>query len=141
MIRIKKKIKFSSILLVLICSGFLGCQKRSSSLEYEWITIDQDYAPSNFIEEFIKNDSENRGLLPVYIKNYDQDKEVLRRFRGTLLAKPNEAALKMTFPGLEDWLLLDLRYENEKKQEVLRTILYVQTEGKWKVGDSGRLLE
>lgn len=141
MIQAKKKFKLTWIFIILIGVGLLGCRKSSPSLAYDWVTIDESYVPTHYIEEFIKSDSESRGLLPVYIKNYDRDKNVLRRFRGTLLAKPNEAALKIAFPGLEDWMLIDLKYENEKKQEVLRTILYVQAEGQWKVGDSGRLLE
>ncbi|MFW6160506.1 MAG: hypothetical protein ACOC57_05125 [Acidobacteriota bacterium] len=35
---------------------------------YEWIEIDEFYTPRNFIEEFIKKDSAERGLFPVYIK-------------------------------------------------------------------------
>ncbi len=130
------------LLLGLLIPGyFLSCQRTPRSEEYQWVTIDENYIPQNFIEEFIKADSEEKNIFPVFIKNYDQDREVLRQFRGSSLARPNEAALKMTFPGLEDWMLVDLKYENERGQEVLRTILYVQVEGKWKVGDSGRLLK
>ena len=126
-------------LIVLAC--FSSCQRTPRSEEYQWITIDENYIPKNFIEEFIKADSEEKNLFPVYLKNYGQDKDVLRQFRGSSLAKPNEAALKMTFPGLKDWMLIDLKYENEKGREILRTILYVQIDGKWKVGDSGKLLK
>jgi hypothetical protein len=130
------------LILGLIIPGcFSSCQRTPRSEEYQWVTIDENYVPKNFIEEFIKADSKEKNLFPVYLKNYGQDKEVLHQFRGSSLAKPNEAALKMTFPGLEDWMLVDLKYENDKGQEVLRTILYVQVEGKWKVGDSGKLLE
>jgi hypothetical protein len=38
-------------------------------------------------------------------------------------------------------MLIDLKYTNEKGQEVLRTVLYVQIEGNWRVGDSGSLLK
>jgi hypothetical protein len=126
---------------LIIIGCFSSCQRTPRSEKYQWITIDENYVPQNFVEEFIKADSEEKNIFPVYIKNYDQDREVLHQFRGSNLAKPNEAALKMTFPGLEDWMLVDLKYENDKGQEVLRTILYVQVEGNWKVGDSGRLLE
>jgi len=136
-----KRLSAGLIFLALMGGGFFGCQKGSPGRGYEWVTMDEDYVPNNYVEEFIKSDSENRGLFPVYIKNYGQDRAVLRRFRGSLLARPNEAALKMSFPGLEEWMLVDLKYETEKKQEVLRTILYVRIEGTWKVGDSGRLLE
>jgi hypothetical protein len=130
------------LVLGLIIPGcFSGCQRTPRSEEYEWVTIDENYVPQNFVEQFIKADSEKKNLFPVYLKNYGQDREALRQFRGSSLAKPNEAALKMTFPGLEDWMLIDLKYENDKGQEILRTILYIQAEGKWKVGDSGRMLE
>ncbi len=132
----------ASLILGLIIPGcFLSCQRTPRSEEYQWTTIDESYVPKNFIEEFIKADSAEKNLFPVYLKNYGQDREVLRQFRGSSLARPNEAALKMTFSGLEDWMLVDLKYENEKGQEVLRTILYVKVEGKWKVSDSGRLLK
>jgi hypothetical protein len=118
-----------------------GCRKGSRADDYEWTTIDEDYTPRNFVEEFIKNDSEQKGLFPVQIRNYGQDASVLRRFRGTQFAKPNAAALNMAYPDLEDWMLVDLKYTNEKGQEVLRTVLYVQLEGSWRVGDSGSLLK
>lgn len=130
------------LVLCLITWGCISsCQRTPRSEDYQWVTIDENYIPKNFIEQFIKADSEEKSLFPVYLRNYSQDKEVLRQFRGSILARPNEAALKMTFAGLEDWMLVDLKYENDKGQEILRTILYVQVEGKWKVGDSGKLLE
>ncbi len=129
------------VFALLAATIVFSCQKGSPDLAYKWVTIDESYVPQNYVEQFLKNDSESRGFFPIYIKNYDQDKNVLRRFRGTILARPNEAALKIAFPGLEDWMLIDLKYENEKKQEVLRTILYVNIQGTWKVGDSGRLLK
>jgi hypothetical protein len=42
---------------------------------------------------------------------------------------------------MDDWMLVGLKYENEKGFEVLRTILYIEVNGAWKVGDSGRLAE
>jgi hypothetical protein len=38
-------------------------------------------------------------------------------------------------------MLIDIKYMNEKDQEILRTVLYVEVEGNWRVGDSGSLLE
>ena len=118
-----------------------GCKKGTQAEDYAWITIDENYAPQNYIEEFIKSDSEQKGLFPVYIKNYGKDKSILGRFRGSNFAKPNEAQLNMAFAGLDDWMLVDIKYTNEKNQEVLRTVLYVQIEGAWRVGDSGSLLK
>lgn len=129
------------IINILFIGGLIGCKKGARSEEYQWVTIDENYVPQNFIEEFIKSDSEQKGIFPIYIKNYDKDKSILRRFRGSNFAQPNEAALNMAFQGLEDWMLVDLKYNNEKGQEVLRTVLYVKVEGDWRVADSGSLLK
>lgn len=118
-----------------------GCRKGATVEDYEWVTIDESYTPRNYIEEFIKTDSEVKGIFPVSIRNYGQDSSILRRFRGTQFAKPNEAALNMAYPELEDWMLVDIKYKNERDQEVQRTVLYLRMDGSWRVGDSGRLLE
>ncbi len=125
----------------LFLGGLTGCKRGLRSDDYPWVTMDENYQPQNYIEEFIKGDSEQKGIFPVYIKNYDKDRSILRRFRGANFARPNEAALKMTFEGLEDWMLVDLKYKNEKGQEILRTILYIKSAGDWRVGDSGSLLK
>lgn len=122
-------------------SGTTACRKGSRAEDYEWTSIDENYVPKNYVEEFIKNDSEQKGIFPVSIRNYGKDASVLRRFRGANFARPNEAALNMAFPGLDDWMLIDIKYKNDKDQEVLRTVLYVEVGGNWRVGDSGSLLE
>lgn len=118
-----------------------GCRKGGTVDDYEWVTIDEFYTPRNYIEDFIKSDSEEKGIFPVNIRNYGQDPSILRRFRGTQFAKPSAAALNMAYPELEDWMLVDIKYKNERDQEVQRTVLYIRMEGSWRVGDSGRLLE
>jgi len=125
----------------LFLASSAGCKRGLKSEDYPWVTMDENYRPQNFIEEFIKADSEQKGIFPVYIRNYDKNASILRRFRGANFAKANEAALKMAFEGLEDWMLIDLKYKNERGQEILRTILYVKARGDWKVGDSGSLLK
>jgi hypothetical protein len=140
----RKKLKILGMGLIaaaFLFSGLAGCRKGTTADDYEWITIDEYYAPRNYIEEFIKTDSEEKGIFPVSIRNYGRDPSILRRFRGSQFAKPNEAALSMAYPNLDDWMLIDIKYENEKKQEVQRTVLYLQVGGNWRVGDSGRLLE
>jgi len=134
---------FIVVLLVGVAfiAGASGCRKGSQADDYQWITIDESYTPQNFVEEFIKNDSEQKEIFPVNIRNYGKDISILRRFRGTNFAKPNEAALNMAYPDLEDWMLIAIKYKNEKGQEVLRTVLYIQVEGSWRVGDSGSLLK
>ena len=134
-------LSFASVAAAACIIALSGCGKGPRADDYEWTTIDEAYTPKNYIEEFIKYDSEHKGLFPVNIRNYGKDASVLRRFRGSNFARPNEAALKMAFPGLEDWMLIDLKYKNEKEQEVQRTVLYVLTEGSWRVGDSGSLLK
>jgi hypothetical protein len=122
-------------------AGPTGCRQGSQAEDYPWVLIDENYTPQDYVEEYIKNDSEQRGIFPVEIRNYGKDASILRRFRGTNFAKPNEAALKMAYPDLENWMLIDIKYKNEKDQEIMRTVLYVQVEGAWRVGDSGTLLE
>jgi len=133
------------IVMLLAASAYMvsspACRKGSRADDFQWTQIDENYTPQNYVEEFIKNDSEQKGIFPVNIRNYGKDVSILRRFRGTNFAKPNEASLKMAFPDLEDWMLIDIKYKNEKDQEILRTVLYVQVEGNWRVGDSGTLLK
>jgi hypothetical protein len=133
------------IVILLVGAAFIagssGCKRGAKADDYGWITIDENYTPKNYVEEFIKNDSEQKGIFPVNIRNYGKDISILRRFRGTNFARPNEAALNMAFPDLEDWMLIDIKYKNEKDQEILRTVLYVQVEGSWRVGDGGSLLK
>ncbi len=126
---------------VVLIGGWAGCKKATQAENYPWTTIDEDYVPQNYVEEIIKKDFEEKGIIPIQIRDYDQDKSILKKFRGANFARPNEATLNMSFQGLEDWMLVDIRYTNERGQEVLRTVLYVQVEGTWRVGDSGSLLE
>ena len=130
-----------SIGALLVFGGIFGCQKGKRAEDFEWIAIDENYVPQNYVEEFIKKDSEEKGLLPVYIRNYGQDGSILRKFRGSNFAFPKPAQVEMMYKNLQDWMLVDLKYKNERDQEVQRTILYVQVEGSWRVGDSGRLVE
>lgn len=127
--------------VILFAFGFTGCKKAMRSEDFAWVTIDENYSPQNYIEEFIKADSEQKGIFPVYIKAYGKNRDILRKFRGSRFAGPNESALNMAFTSLEDWMLVDLKYQSEKGQEVLRTVLYVQLEGTWRVGDSGQLVK
>ena len=109
--------------------------------EYAWATVDESYQPRNTVEEFIKTDAIQQGLLPAYLKDYGRNAKVLRKFRGTKLAGANEAVLDVTFPGVQDWMIVDLRYKTGKERDVQRTVLYVQVGGQWKAGDSGKLMK
>ena len=120
----------------------LGGRARHEPAEaYEWLTVDEDYVPRNSIEEFILADADQKGLLPIYLRNYGRNPAVLRKFRGARFVGANESVLQMSFQGLDDWMLVDLKYQNEQGRDIQRTILYVEVRGQWQVGDSGRLME
>jgi hypothetical protein len=107
----------------------------------DWVTIDESYAPKNAVEEFIKNDAEVRGALPVEIRNYGRDKKVLGRFKGRQFAQPTENILNMFFKGLDDWMVVDIKYKNDKERDVQRTVLYIFAAKQWTVGDTGSLMK
>ena len=131
------------IIDVILIGGYFGFKaisnNKSQAQAYEWIRIDESYYPQDYIEEFIKNDSAQRGLLPVFIRNYGKDQKTLKRFKGKNFAGPTEAQIKLKYRSLEDWQLIDLKYTAETEREVRRAILYIQENGVWKVGDSGIL--
>ncbi len=145
-----KKVKCIS-LVSLVCAALIvsvfACKKNPSekvkadSSAYEWVTIDEFYIPEDFVEEFIKNDSAERGRLPVQIKNYGNNTSVLRKFKGRNFAGPTEAQVKMMYKGLGEWKLVDLKYKNKENKDIQRTILYVYVNGDWMVGDGGELIK
>jgi hypothetical protein len=114
----------------------------SSALDaYSWVTIDENYQPKNDVESFIKNDAEVRGALPVFIKNYGHDAKALKRFKGKQFAEPSEHVLSLFFKGLDDWMLVEIKYQTGAEREVVRAVLYVFSEKQWKVGDTGTVLK
>jgi len=123
--------------------GYQALAGKGSAPEdgYAWVTVDESYQPRNTVEEFLKADAVQKGLVPAYLKDYGRNVKILKKFRGTKLAWANEAILEMTFPGVQDWMIIDLKYKTEKEREVQRTMLYVQVGGQWKVGDSGGLMK
>ena len=121
------------------CAGGRGRGEPVDS--YEWLTVDEDYVPQDAIEEFIMADAAQQGLLPVYLRNYGRNPSVLKKFRGSRFAGASEAVLQMSFQGLGEWMLIDLKYQNEQGRDIQRTILYVEIRGQWQVGDSGRLVD
>ena len=44
-------------------------------------------------------------------------------------------------PDLDDWTLVDVKYKNEKQQEIARTIPCVSVKNQWRIGDSGILVK
>jgi hypothetical protein len=64
---------------------------------------------------------------------------MLRKFVGSQFARPTEAQLRMMYPGMEDWQLVDLKYTTEGGREIVQTILYIYIDGNWRVGDRGKL--
>lgn len=108
---------------------------------YEWATLDAAYVPTTELEEFVKTSYEEMGLLPLQFRNYGGDTAVLKKFRGAKLVGAGRSVLEITFPGLEDWAVIDVWIRGEDGREIRRTVLYVLTDNAWKVGDSGRLVD
>ncbi len=115
-------------------------QKGGAGGGVAWATIDEAYVPKNDVEAFIKTDAENRGALPVHIRNYGSDPKVLGRFKGKKYAKPGQKTLEMLNQGLDDYMIVDIRYKSENDREVTRTMLYLFVKGAWIVGDTGELI-
>lgn len=119
---------------------FFNRDSKGTKEIFEWATIDENYYPQDVIEEYIKNESSAQGLLPVSIRNYGRNKDKLKQFKGTKLAGPNEFNIKMVYPDMEDWKLIELKYKDSQDREIHRAILYIYTRGKWIVGDTGSLM-
>lgn len=128
-----------------VVGGYFGFKALKggggTAVAVDWVTIDESYAPKNAVEEFIKADAEVRGGRPVNIRNYGRDKKVLARFKGKQFAQPTENILSLFFKGLDDWMVVDIKYKNENERDVQRTILYVFADKRWTVGDAGSLLK
>jgi hypothetical protein len=116
-----------------------GKGETSPSAAYAWTRIDEYYYPKDYIEEFIKSDAEERGSLPLFLKNYGKDTKVLKKFRGKNFAGAGESQLKLKYRNLEDWQLIELKFNAESGRETQRAVLYIQENGQWKVGDSGTI--
>ena len=127
-------------LILLAALGAVRCGGGKSEA-VPWVTIDESYAPKNAVEEFIKNDAQVRGALPIEIRSYGRAAKVLGRFKGRQFAQPTENVLNMFFKGLTDWMVVDIKYKNGSERDVQRTILYVLAGGRWTVGDTGTLLK
>ena len=108
---------------------------------YDWVTMDAWYQPAAEVEQSVKDDYGERDLLPLQFRNYGRDTAVLRKFRGSKLVGAGTSVLEMTFKGLEDWAIVDLRIKSGDDREIRRTVLYVLAGNEWKVGDSGRLAD
>jgi len=106
-----------------------------------WATMDANAQPATELEQFIKTDYEEKGLLPIQYKNYGRNAAVLKKFRGAKLVGASVSVLEMTFRDQEDWALVDLWIRGEDNRDIRRTVLYVLSGNAWKVGDSGRIVE
>lgn len=144
-----KTVKIIVIFLVfdiVVLGAYFGIRSATSSKSgktpmdaYEWKTMDEYYQPADYVEQFIKDDAAAKGIFPVEIRNYGKSGDVLKRFVGKNFARSAVSSLDLAFPGLDDWTLVDVKYKNDKQQEIGRTILYVSVNGQWRVGDSGTL--
>lgn len=143
--------KLAKILLIflivdiVVIGGYFGYKalagkgEGAPSAAYDWIRIDEYYSPKDYIEEFIKSDAEEKGSLPLLLKNYGRDTKVLKKFRGKNFAGAGESQLKLHYRNLEDWQLIELKFTAESGRESQRAVLYVQENGQWKVGDNGTI--
>ena len=145
-----KTIKWLAIFLafdLVVVGAYFGLKslgKKSAASpqdEFSWLTVDGAYVPHNDVEAFVKNDAAEKGLLPILIRDYGKSAAVLKKFKGTRFAGANTSILEMSFPGLDDWMIIDIKYQNENEREVARTILYVEIKEQWQVGDSGSLMK
>ncbi|MCJ7487998.1 MAG: hypothetical protein MUQ25_17785 [Candidatus Aminicenantes bacterium] len=109
--------------------------------DFAWTTMDAYYQPATELEQSIKTDYEEKGLLPFQFRNYGRSAAVLKKFRGSKLVGAGVPVLEMTFKGLEDWAVVDIWIKGVDNREIRRTVLYILHENEWKVGDSGRLLD
>ena len=145
---VRRAVAFPVLSIIALAGAFsfgsLACKSSGSgggAEKYAWVTIDESYQTTDPVEAFIKNDSAARNMLPVSVRNYGNDPDVLKRFKGSRFAGPNAGVLKMFYKGLQDWKLIDLKYKNDKKRDVERTVLYVEDGGAWTVADSGTLMK
>ena len=146
-----KPVKIIFIFLVfdlVVLGAYFGIKSAISSNSgktpmdaYEWKAMDEYYQPVDYVEQFIKDDAAAKGIFPVQIRNYGKNGDVLKRFIGKNFARSSTSSLDLAFPGLDDWTLVDVKYKNEKQQEISRTILYVNVKNQWRVGDSGTLVK
>ena len=109
--------------------------------DFAWTTMDAYYQPATELEQSIKTDYEEKGLLPFQFRNYGRTAAVLKIFRGSKLVGAGVPVLEMTFKGLEDWAVVDIWIKGVDNREIRRTVLYILHENEWKVADSGRLLD
>ena len=131
----------------IMIGGYLSLKSLSSrsrtSQEFElgWTVIDENYSPKNFIEGFIKDDAESRGLKQVSIRNFGADEKHLKKFRGKNFAGPKKAELAMMFKDMEEWMLIEIKYKDDRQQEIRRTNLYILIKEEWRLGDTGILVK
>jgi hypothetical protein len=131
---------------VAVCAYFgikaLGSGRASDpTAGVAWVAMDANYQPASELEQIIKTDYEEKGLLPLQFRDFGRRASVLKKFRGAKLAGASASVLEMQFKGLEDWALVDLWIKGEEGREIRRTVLYILTGNAWKVGDSGRLTD
>lgn len=145
--------KLARILVIFLLVDILGLgvyflvkSSRSRSgddptKEYEWVTMDAYAQPATELEQFIKTDYDEKGLLPIQYRNYGRNAAILKKFRGSKLVGASVSVLEMSFRGLEDWAVVDIWIRGEDNRDIHRTVLYILNENEWKVADSGRLVD
>ncbi|NIO22582.1 MAG: hypothetical protein GTN38_00960 [Candidatus Aenigmarchaeota archaeon] len=99
-----------------------------------WVRIDEDYKAKHPIEKCIKKDASKENDLPIFIKNYGKNPDVLRKFVGSAYSQPTEERINSEY---SDWVIMDLKFTNKRGKEIYRRVLYVKTNEGWAVADFG----
>ena len=79
--------------------------------------------------------------MPVSIRNFGADKKHLKKFRGKNFAGPKKAELAKMFKDMEEWMLVEIKYKDDRQQEIVRTNLYILIKEEWRLGDTGILVK
>ena len=132
-----KQIRILLIIVIVIAIGIGGYFGYRSIFYHEpepitdddgWTRIDQDYKPKNIVEKNIKEGFSNDNLLPIYMKNYGNDEELLNKWHGLTFSEKHASHIRSEY---KDWMIIDLKYEGEYGTEQ-RRMLYLKTKkGQW----------
>jgi|GEM_PF-4758346 len=118
-------------------------EKRGVGLsDYEnegWVKIDQDYKAKHPVEKMIKEGRLKENMPLTLIKNYGKDPSVMQRYRSGVFGGLTAEKIKSVYKECEDWMVIGLKYKDEKGYENNLALLYIKLNGSWTVGDAGGL--
>jgi hypothetical protein len=138
-----KQIRILLIIVIVIAIGIGGYFGYRSIFYSEpepitdddgWTKIDQDYKPKNIVEKNIKEGYSNDNLLPILMKNYGNDEELLNDWTGAHYAKKHASHIKSEY---KDWMIVDLKYEGKYGKEHIRLLYLKSKKEGWFLADRG----